>query len=366
MFKLNSRSLYPDLIYIYNRYKKVANQEQEEIIKLFKLYLEGGTTSREEAILFDYLNSDKDVEEILHKTIDNAWSVESTDKDFTTAANDELKTIWNAIDSRKRITVKQISWLKYAASIIVFCAISLLLFLNTKKASVSQSAFRLITRTTSLNEKIRLVLSDSSVVYLGSSSSISWIENLGEQKYRTVTLSGEAFFEVKHDLAHPFIVQTGKLKTQVLGTSFNIYAYKGDDIFSVSVKTGKVGVIESNAGVKKTLSLLTPGMQLVYFNSNGKFAVNTIETRDAGSWINNKFVFNDAKLSDMLLRLQHHYGVKFKLMDPKLASCRFNATFIDRSLTDIVEQLHLMSGGKIRSELSEDKKTIKLWGEACQ
>src|SRR5690606_36092602 len=92
---------------------------------------------------------------------------------------------------------------------------------------------------------------------------------------REVTLVGEAYFEVAHQADKPFIIHSGKLITQVLGTSFNIKAYENDPDIKVAVLTGKVGVRNLTGNQKAVF--LTPNQEAVYnkaINSIGKQKVD--------------------------------------------------------------------------------------------
>ena len=77
-------------------------------------------------------------------------------------------------------------------------------------------------RLTQKGEKVKLILPDSSVVYLGAGSKLTWPSHFVKGKLRNIQLEGEAFFEVKHDTSSPFIVHSGQMQTRVLGTSFNV------------------------------------------------------------------------------------------------------------------------------------------------
>ena len=69
------------------------------------------------------------------------------------------------------------------------------------------------------------------------------------RKQRNVKLSGEAFFEVKHDERHPFIVETFASKVEVLGTRFNVYADEASEYFSAALVDGKVKVTTNDENV---------------------------------------------------------------------------------------------------------------------
>jgi transmembrane sensor len=341
-------------------------KHQEEIRRLFKMYLEGKTNARQNIILFHYLNNNKNAEQELSDLMGEAWEQEPLVRDNSAEANDGLEQLWTKIDHKKQKSIQRFQLLKYAASFVMICSAVFVYKASQKKQPESARSIALITKTTASGEKVKMLLPDSSVVYLGSRSKISWPEHFEKGKVRNVSLEGEAFFEVKHDATSPFIIRSGKMETQVLGTSFNIYAYPEDKIFTVSVRTGKVGVTEKSAGARKTLSLLTAGMKIVYDTDNGKFRINVGQVSEADSWTNNRFVFHDENLGSMLAKLERYYNVHFEVKSAKLKACRFNATFSDININEVMRQLKVMSSGHIKYKMSDDKTKIVLWGETCE
>ena len=92
----------------------------------------------------------------------------------------------------------------------------------------------------------------------------------------------------------------------------------------------------------------------------------TERVEDVKSWTENRFVFRKENLGMMLERLERYYNVHFELKNPDLAGCHFNATFNNKSIGQVMEQLRIMSGNKIKYKINNDKNTIALWGEGCQ
>src|SRR5207248_3097180 len=90
-----------------------------------------------------------------------------------------------------------------------------------------------------------IVLPDSSTVVLHAGSRLLFPEAFSVNT-REVTLVGEAYFDIVHREAQPFIIHTGQLKTTVLGTAFNIRAYDSSQEVMVSVTKGRVRVESGN------------------------------------------------------------------------------------------------------------------------
>jgi transmembrane sensor len=341
-------------------------KENEEIKRLFKLYLEERTNPGQEEILFRYLADNKNKDSELHSLMNEVWMNEPAQRDDSLQTDEELEQIWTRLGYNKQKKIQRYQVLKYAASVVLVLSAAFGWYNYQKHQLDTPKPVELLSKATEKGEKVKMILPDSSVVYLAGNSKLTWPARFIKGSVRNIRLEGEAFFEVKHDASRPFIIQSGKMETRVLGTSFNIYAYPADRTFTVSVMTGKVGIMVNNLGKRKTLSLLTPGMELVYHKDNEQFVLNTAKINDVNSWTTNRFVFRDESLSTMLVKLGRYYNVHFDFKNQKLATCRFNATFSNNNIMDVMKQLSIMSGGNIRSKLSEDKTTIALWGKACQ
>ena len=95
-------------------------------------------------------------------------------------------------------------------------------------------------------------LPDGSKIFLNRNSEFSYRSNFGKHR-RDVKLTGEAFFEIAPDASKPFIIDAGKAKVKVVGTSFNVITNNSESAVEVFVKTGKV-MLSDNSGSQITCS----------------------------------------------------------------------------------------------------------------
>jgi transmembrane sensor len=133
-----------------------------------------------------------------------------------------------------------------AASLFAVASLSVLGFYNRLQildvvSPIAQKQFSTVN-----GQVASLTLADGTRVWLNGGSKLSYPEAFRGDK-REITLTGEAFLEVTHDAKKSFIVHTGNIRTQVLGTSFNVKAYPEDSFVKVDVVTGKVGVVAALA-----------------------------------------------------------------------------------------------------------------------
>ena len=340
--------------------------KKENIKTLFERYLEGKTDLEQEKFLMEYLADPSNADSEFHGVMENAWKKENSQADYSLEANRGIDQIWNKIEGRQPKRKSYYPILKYAAAIVVIISAALSWYAYKKTQQPTETAIAFLSKTTQKGEKVKLILPDSSVVYLGAGSKLTWPSHFVKGSLRNIRLEGEAFFEVKHDTTSPFVVHSGQMQTRVLGTSFNIYAYPKDGTFSVAVRTGKVKVSENKEGRLKELSLLTPGMKLMYHLRERDYSVGTERVTEVNAWIKNSFAFKDVSLPNMFRSLERYYNVHFELKGNKFIQCRFNATFTNKSIGDVMEEIRIMSGKHMEYRINTKTKTITVWGEGCQ
>jgi hypothetical protein len=168
-----------------------------------------------------------------------------------------------------------------------------------------------------------LMLPDGTKVYLNAGSRLVYPENFNG-KTREVFLVGEAFFDVKHDRSHPFIVQVSDLRVKVLGTRFNISAYPSDNIIETVLAEGKVKLEQNNAGLFDKSTELVPN-QLASFNRISKeTSVKLVDTDNYILWTKGILKFESTDLNRIVKRHERYYNIRFQFNDPLLGGVRIS------------------------------------------
>jgi len=162
------------------------------------------------------------------------------------------------------------------------------------------------TMTTPRGRKFRLRLPDGTGVWLNAASAISY-PTAFTGNTRTVTLTGEAYFEVASDKNQPFIVQLSKgASVQVLGTHFNIHAYPDENNITTTLLGGAVKV-----NVNQESRLLKPGQQLDFNQKSGATSIsNQVDTLAIIAWKNDILSFQDKKLSTVISMIARWYDIE--------------------------------------------------------
>jgi len=160
---------------------------------------------------------------------------------------------------------------------------------------------------------VSIVLSDGSKVWLNAASNIRYPVAFSG-KERKVEISGEAYFEVAHNAAKPFIVQKGETEVRVLGTHFNVEAYDDESSLDVTLLEGSVSV-----ATQKSISrpkVIRPGEQAqVRQDGNIKLA-SSVNLNEVMAWRDNMFSFNGADIETIMRQVSRWYNVEVVFKKP--------------------------------------------------
>ncbi len=187
-------------------------------------------------------------------------------------------------------------------------------------------------------KKMKLILSDSTIVHINSGTRLKYPVNFLGNKDRTVFLEGEAFFEVTKSNKAPFIVNTDKVDIRVLGTKFDVSAYQDDEKVSTVLLEGSVELYTSDHGtVGDEKYLLVPGQIGSWNKSMNKMKVAETDVNEYTSWINGQTIFNIRPFPEILKVLERHYNVSitnnYKLLDNQQFFAKFDTETIEQVLT---------------------------------
>jgi len=206
---------------------------------------------------------------------------------------------------QKETKVFRLKWLKVAAAAILLIGIGGLSFMLFYSIDISSQK----------GEFVEHLLPDGSHIQLNAETSVSyhpywWSFN------RELEVEGEAFFEVKK--GSKFLVNSTNGSTQVLGTSFNIYAR--NDEYSVYCRTGKVKVNHDNS-----TQILSPGEHTL-LNSN-ELVKSVITEDEAISWKLSKFVYNSTGLDKVFDDFERQYDVNIEVKNSDIYDLNYTGMF---------------------------------------
>lgn len=165
-----------------------------------------------------------------------------------------------------------------------------------------------------------LLLADGSRVWLNASSTLKYPERFAANR-REVWLDGEAYFEVTPSATAPFIVRTCHMELEVLGTSFNVCAYAGDERTVTTLLTGRIS--QTFDGVDAPL-LLAPSRQSIYSAETHNIVVRPADTEEVMAWKEGKFIARNRPLGEIMEMLAKWYDFKVVYTRPQLKEEKFH------------------------------------------
>lgn len=182
----------------------------------------------------------------------------------------------------------------------------------------------------------KLELADGTLVWLNSDSELRYpVKFAGSQ--RDVWLKGEGYFEVSKNPEKPFRVVVDDMIVKVLGTSFNINAYKDRGNILTTLVSGKVDIQDMSG---KSLVVMSPNQQVDF--RYGKISVQEVDVTRFVSWIDGKFYFNDMTLENIMSQLQRWYDIEVFFVDEELKSYPFTGVirrdFTAGQIFEIIEK----------------------------
>lgn len=311
-----------------------------EMDDILAKYFSGETTAEENAIVMTWKT--KHEEEFAQ--LSQAW----TAADLLPSSIKEFKTFdsavaWTKVDN-KLIDYKEVKVVKmhFYRKVAAACAILLvglagLWFINRGPK------FEQVENTAKVPQEINLP--DGSKVWLAADATLNYHPEFAVN--RSLTLDGEAFFEVERDELHPFIIETKMGNIEVLGTAFNV---KSSDIQTVvSVDHGKVALSHNTEKIE-----LTKG-ESATANKDGLTSKTDID-KNYQSWKTGKFYFKQTPLSEVIELLNAHYPQKIELLETRKEPI-ISGTFENRPIEEIIDMIVLTC--QLEAEYGEDVIRLK-------
>ena len=221
--------------------------------------------------------------------------------------------------------------IKIAAVLSFIIVFSGLLYFNTRNTEQpAQSVAETINKQTQNGQQLTITLPDGSKVKLNSNSSISYPKAFF--KNRRIKLEGEAFFSVVRDKSNPFIVKTETFQTEVLGTSFNISAYKHADAkISVAEGTVKVSSFFDNSG--KNFKILKKEEAA---GIDDKQIIDSDFDMDELLWKEGILVFSNENIHTITAKIQRWFNVVVTVNNEALIAGDFSGKYSNVSLEEIL------------------------------
>ena len=216
-----------------------------------------------------------------------------------------------------------------------------------------------------VNDQPRMVmypLPDGSTVWMHADAVIIY-PAVFQKNQRQVTFEGEGFFDVQSDKNRPFVIQSGDMKVEVLGTRFNIKAAPKEMIYEVSVVSGSVAVSAPDSEAATQKVILAPKQQALFEIQNKRLTSNTIPPEEKKEIYEPvTILFEGTPLDRVTGQLSKRFDVRVHLVNPAMKTCRLTADFEQQTLPAILEMLC----ATLDATYTMSGKTILIEGEPCE
>lgn len=303
----------------------------DETIKRFSTKSYSGNDLKN---LFLWFNSKKGHSEI-NKSLDHSWDT------FHYNDNIEIDTEKIFSNIKKRIKKNKTShfnlkirqFLPYAAMLVITICFAVFQITNKKNIPAESSFNNKYTSVIVENgQRSKVVLPDSSIVWLNSGTTLSYSDNFSQNK-RNVILNGQAFFQVTHDENNPFSVQCNDLIISVMGTKFDVDAYSGTDKISVVLESGKVKLTHQK--YKSINYTLESGELADYDIKENTINISHPEIGKITSWKNGLLIFKNDPIQNVFEKLERWYNIEIDVIDAAVYNSIFTGTICNESYEQI-------------------------------
>ncbi|WPP51809.1 FecR family protein [Catalinimonas niigatensis] len=247
--------------------------------------------------------------------------------------------------AERRSKIKSRYWLGIAASItaIIMLTASYFLFYQAEEFTTYATAY---------GETKTLLLPDNSVVRLNANSSLRIAEESWQNvAIREVWLEGEAFFEVeksstKEGELAKFVVYSGKVKVEVLGTKFNVNSRRRQT--SIVLSSGKVKLNIDKESEREEV-MMVPGDRVEVDEQRQEVGKSIVDPALYTSWTENKLVFENTPLHQIKKLLEDNYGFEVRISNQTLLSREFTGVAPADDIAILLDKLSIIYNLNITS-----------------
>lgn len=315
-------------------------EQKKEIneLDLFR-YVNRESTEQERIEVEKWINASEENRKIAEDFYELSFAVTSLQIIKRSAPRKALEKV------NKRIQQKQIRRLYLFVQKVAVILVLPLLFLSgyfLLQPKEEAPVFYLETRMTP-GMTGSTVLPDGTKIWLNSSSSLTY-PNRFSGRTREVTLDGEAYFEVAGNAKKPFIVHTEHSSVKVLGTKFNIDAYRNNNFIATTLVEGSIEFNYQNKDDLSRTIVVKPNEQVYYDRKTSQARLGETYVPKDIAWKNGQIILRNTPLSDILWILSKRFNVEFIVKDPAFYRYSFTGVFTNQQIERVLEHFKRSSG----------------------
>ena len=291
---------------------------------LITKYFEGEITAAERKLLFSMIQTDeklrKDFSSVQNLYALSSWLPNENDE---FEAVDKLAAFKHTHCRKKRYPIHILKHAAGYAAAICITILSTWMVMNDREPAEEMVTYEEF--TTPSGQRAMVKLHDGTTVWLNARSTLRYPDHFARED-RKVELDGEAFFDVEHNEHKPFVVSTEKLDIKVLGTKFNVFAYKGREEFNTALLEGSVKVYER---MNEEKALFMNPNECVELKDN-KLVKRPMGNTDFLLWKEGIYAFDDVPFEDIIKKFELYYDIVITVNNSKLMKYKFSGKFRQR------------------------------------
>lgn len=313
-----------------------------DIDRIIGLFLAGKASKSEVDQLQKWIKASPENRQIFEIFKKN-WN-ERTEEPILINEEEVFERVWKEGTSA-RVSPKPFGfayWGKIAATFLIVLIVSYLMFLfqNKSREETVGVSKQPVMKENPAGQKSRIFMPDGTIIWLNAESTLRYLEEFTDS-VRVVNLDGEAYFEVAEDSLRPFIVRSGDIYTEALGTTFNINYFPENEDIAVNLISGKVKVTSAES---EQDIILNPGEALSFDRNQQNSVKYKIDISKAAVWKDGILTFENATFEQIVQKLERWYGVRVNVEGDMPQNWQFSGWFDNESLVNVLKVMQYTRG----------------------
>jgi transmembrane sensor len=360
---------------------------KEVIESIIFRYLSGSASEEESGKLFEWLKENRE-NRITYFTLKKIWL--NTRADGCTNKHIEnswcrlkLRTTLQSSKNVKNSGLPRINIRKLAVAATILVLIGISSFLGIQLRNLSEYDQTMVEISAPLGSRSNMILPDGTNVWLNAGSNLTYRSDFG-RKDRSVSLTGEAYFDVSPGGSSMFTVNTRDLDIRVYGTQFNVKSYPDEDVTETTLVSGMVEVAITDPGIRAQPVRLEPSQRIIYSRDTRKISVkeeeediteeiiavdepvlhvqprlsisNVLEIEEFTSWKDGRLTFRSESLENLTPKLERFYNVNINFLDDSIKDLRYTGTLEEVTIEEVMRAI--ASASDIKFKIDKNKISL--------
>lgn len=306
------------------------SEKDNEIWANLASFLQGNASDVEKETVNRWLNENDSNRQLLELLQSRSFQVSYEDAEVL--REKIYSKVQNKLATQTTTRTLRIWQYAAAASLALFISVSSYFMFRSSPENIAQ-----IETKCPEGSRSTVTLADGTVVELNSGSTLTYPAKFSG-KQRKVELTGEGFFHVSSNRKKPFIVKAGDLDIQVLGTQFNVKAYREDNKIFTTLLEGSVRIDFSGKNEKSVI--LKPNQQAIFEKNVNRLNVQNVNGELFTVWKKGSFYFDSESLGEISRKLEREFNITITIATPDLEKVLFSGVFDKgENITQILDML---------------------------